>query len=236
MAIPIRDHLLVPYSANVNARLVASGVGIYQIPAARVAEYSEVHWAYVAAQEQLMAAREAGLFSESMTARRDAAKRALLACGRSIYMTVRGNLEISEADKILLGVRLRKRQARILQPVVRPGIEVLSVVGRTVKVRVHDSDSVLRLGKPAGTIAARVYSFVGAQPPAEASNWRLEGATTRAKFDVTFPSELAGGTSIWLCAAWINPRHEAGPFSAAIHTMLQGGGTITAAAFIKVAA
>jgi hypothetical protein len=100
----------------------------------------------------------------------------------------------------------------------------------------HDSANSNKRGKPAGAKAAYVYSFVGAEYPADAAAWTFEGATTRPRFQVGFPSTVAGGTQVWLCAAWVNAKQEAGPTSVPITTNLQGGGGVGGAGLMKIAA
>jgi hypothetical protein len=119
---------------------------------------------------------------------------------------------------------------------VAPGMDVVSVANRTVTVHVHDSANSNKRGKPAGATAAYVYSFVGAEYPADASAWTFEGATTKPRFQVGFPSTVAGGTQVWLCAAWVNAKQEAGPTSVPITTTLQGGGAAAGEPSLKLAA
>jgi hypothetical protein len=126
----------------------------------------------------------------------------------------------------LLGLGLLPRMARtpIPAPGVRPAMDIIAVAGRTVSVSIHDSASSNKRGKPAGVSAAWIYSFVGANYPADPTAWNFEGSSTKAKFDVVFPTSLADGSQVWLCAAWINNRQQSGPVSMPITANIAGGG------------
>lgn len=235
MAIPTRDSLLVPYSTNFNNRLVASGVSLYKLTALQVAAYTALHTPYIAAHDAVVLDREAGNRSRSLTNALALARSNLLTEGRQLYAAVQVNPLVSDADKILLGVRVRGARSPIPAPGVRPGLDLTGVVGRTVSLRVHDSASSTRRGKPAGATAAYVYSFVGAEYPADPADWKFEGAATKSKFDVLFPADVAGGTQVWVAAAWVNAKQQSGPLCTPVSTNLQGGGAVGEAS-LKIAA
>jgi hypothetical protein len=234
MSIPLKDALLVPYSTNMNDRIVASP-STYQLLAAQAAAYTAVHEPYIAAQSAMMAARADGTRSEAATATRNACKTALLTYARMIYSYVQNNAAISDADKILLGVRVRSLPTPIPRPDVRPGTEVAAVDGRTVTFLSHDSASPTKRGKPPACTGAFVYSFVGDDYPTDPAAWAFEGSTTQRKFKIVFPGTVEGGTRVWLCAAWINAKQEAGPVSVPVPATIQFGG-VGAAGNIKMAA
>ena len=84
-------------------------------------------------------------------------------------------------------------------------------------------------GKPDGAVAAWVYSFVGTNYPTDPTEWDFQGATTRSTHEIVFPDSVANGAQVWICAAWINAKQEAGPVSVPITTNVQGGGMAQAA-------
>jgi hypothetical protein len=57
---------------------------------------------------------------------------------------------------------------------------------------------------------------------------------TKARYEITFDSALPGGTQVWVCAARINAKQDAGPASVPITTNLQGVGASASA--MKIAA
>jgi hypothetical protein len=212
MAIPTKDALLAPYSINMNTRLVASGVTTYKLTAPQVAGYTSLHDLWIAAYNELVDARAAGNRSESLTMTKDDAKKGLLQYARQLYGIIRSNESIPDADKVLIGVR------------------------RTVVLNIHDAASPAKRRKPAGCVCAWVYSFVGTEYPSDPAAWTFEGATSKARFDVAFSSDVAGGTQVWLRAAWVNAKQQAGPMSVPVSTTLQGGGAVPVGGTLKVAA
>jgi hypothetical protein len=235
MSIPLKDSLLVPFSTNFNDRIVASP-STFQLTAPQAAAYTPLHTAYVEAYNTMMAARADGTRSESLTAAKDSAKKTLLDYARQLYGIVSANDLVSDAEKILLGIHVKVIPGSIPRPGVRPGMDFIGVNGRTVSVSIHDSASSAKRGKPAGAVAAWVYSFVGTEYPSDPLEWSFEGATTRAKFDIVFPSTVPGGQQVWVCAAWVNAKQEAGPTCLPITTNLQGGGTSSGSGSMSIAA
>lgn len=229
MAIPKKDSLLVQWSTNFNDRIVASPT-TFSLTAAQATAYTAVHTPFITAYNTMMAARESGTYAESMTAAKDSTKLALLQYGRQLYAFVSANASVSQANKILLGIHQHIMPGPLPPPGVRPGVDVISVAGRTVSLSIHDSASSTKRGKPFPATAAWVYSYVGETYPSDPNEWSFEGATTKAKFDIVFPSSVAGGTQVWICAAWINAKQESGPVSVPITTNLQGGGVSTTSA------
>ena len=232
--IPLKDSLLVPFSTNFNDRIVATPL-VFQLSVPQAAAYTALHDPYVAAYNAMMAARADGTRSQSLTATKESTKLGLLNYARQLYTFVQSNNSVTQANKILLGIHLKVIPAPIPRPGVQPAVDVIKVSGRTVSLNIHDSASSTKRGKPTFTQAAWVYSFVGENYPADPLAWTFEGATTRPRFDILFPSTVAGGAQVWVCAAWINAKQEAGPTSVPITTNLPGGGAMSGEA-MKIAA
>ena len=114
-------------------------------------------------------------------------------------------------------------------PSSAPQLEIGVVSGYTVKIKLHDSTSGSKRGKPAGVTGASVFSFAGATPPTDISNWKFEGNTTKTAVDVAFANTLAGGSQVWLTAFWFNAKSQSGPACAPVNTFLQGGSVSMAA-------
>jgi len=142
---------------------------------------------------------------------------------------------VTNDQLVALGLMPRRSRSPVPPPTAQPGVDLVSVVGRAVTIHIHDSTTSAKRGKPAGTTAAFVYTFVGANYPADPSLWNFEGSTSKSKFDITFANTLPGGTQVWVCAAWINARQQSGPPSTPITTYLQGGGVSTESE-LKIAA
>jgi hypothetical protein len=103
------------------------------------------------------------------------------------------------------------------------------VTGYTVKIKLHDSASGSKRGKPAGVSGASVFSYAGATAPADISAWKFEGNTSKTAVEVAFPNTTAAGATVWLTAFWFNPRKQSGPACSPVNTNLQGGSVSLAA-------
>jgi|GEM_PF-933050 len=164
------------------------------------------------------------------------AKQAMKENAISLARIIVANPAVTNEQLVALGLLPRTSPSPVPAPSEAPGIDLRSVVGRTVTVRIHDADSPTKRGKAPGTAAAFVYTFVGANYPSDPSLWDFQGSTSRSKFEITFPNDLAGGTQVWICAAWVNAKQETGPVSAPITTNLQGGGSSSEEGELKIAA
>src|SRR5687768_12540785 len=87
MSIPTKDSSLVDWSTNADTRLTASPA-TYGTTAAVATSYAAVHDPFVASYTNLVAARAAGARSQSLTAIKDDAKKALLDFARPLYKTI----------------------------------------------------------------------------------------------------------------------------------------------------
>jgi hypothetical protein len=124
---------------------------------------------------------------------------------------------------------VRSAPSPIPPPADAPGLDILSVSGWTVKIKLHDTASSAKRGKPPGVTGASIFSFVGAEAPADIGSWQFEGNTGKTKGTVTFPNTLAAGAQVWITAFWFNGRKQSGPACAPVPTNLQGGGVSLAA-------
>lgn len=234
--IPLKDSLLVPWSNNFGG-LIAVDPSAYGLTAAQVTAFNGVRSDFSGDYNTLMTSRANGTYSQSLTAIKDAAKDALLTLARELYAFVQANTSVSDADKIALGVTPRSNGLTpVPAPTERPGMDLLSVVGRTVSVHIHDAGSSMKRGKPDGAVAAWVYTYAGAEYPSDPTLWQFQGGYNKPLVDINFPNTMASGQQVWVCAAWVNGKNEAGPTSVPISTNVQGGGGASAAAPLKIAA
>jgi hypothetical protein len=154
-----------------------------------------------------------------------ASKRSLIANIRLLARIIQANPAVTNDQRFSLGLPIRNAPAPIPAPGEAPDLDVKSVSGRTIICRIHRASSTRR-GKPFGVAGANVYSFVGTVPPASLNDWKLEGHASRtSSIEVVLPADVAGGSTVWLCASWYNPRGMAGPTSAPVSTNIPGGVT-----------
>jgi hypothetical protein len=176
-----------------------------------------------------LAACDPGQRTRAATATKNAARTALVTQCRLLINLVDGAASVTNAQKIELGIRVRSAPTPIPPPASSPTLKVLSVEKWTVSVKLSDAEDSARRGKPAGTIGAAVYSYVGPTPPSEIGAWKFEGNVGRVKFAIPFAATLAPGTRVWLTAQWFNARKQAGPACDPVATNLQGGSVAMAA-------
>lgn len=191
----------------------------YGLVAADATSYSALHTSYANA----LAACDPGQRSKSLVATKNAARNGLKNAARLLAKRVEGTASVTDAQKIELGLNVRALPSPIPAPSNPPALDVVSVTGRIVRVRLHDSTDASRRGKPAGVAGATVFSFVGAAAPTDPGAWKFEGNTTRTTIDVLFPDSAAAGAVVWVTAFWRNERDLSGPACAPISTNLQFG-------------
>src|SRR5687767_3140672 len=151
------------------------------------------------------------------------ARRPLKAEARELARIINAFPAITNQQRIDLGLSPRKGEASPINPPTEsPVLEVVLANGRNLKLRLRAVGAEGR-GKPEGVDGATVFSFVGAQPPADISQWKFEGSTTRTTFDVDFPPTVAAGSQVWLCSFWFNPRSQSGPACQPVSAYLAGG-------------
>ncbi|MBC8106837.1 MAG: hypothetical protein H7Z14_09635 [Anaerolineae bacterium] len=92
-----------------------------------------------------------------------------------------------------------------------------------------------RRGRPQTALGAMIFTFVGDEPPTDASGWRFHTLASSTSIDITFDAQLAPGTKVWITANWFGTRKQTGPMAAAISTHLIGGG-VAAAIALRMAA
>src|SRR5688572_10494619 len=228
MAIPTKDTLLVDWSTNANSRLT-SAPATYGTTAAIATQYDALHDAFILAYNNMAAARASGTRSQSLTNLKNEARRDLLNFARPLYKTIQANTAVQASAKIELGIVVPDVEPTPLPPPAdAPGIDIVSAVGNTVRLRLHDAANPTRKGKPLGVDGASVFSFVGAAAPTDPAAWKFEGNTTLTKFTVAFPGSVPPGAKVWFTAFWFNPRAQSGPAATPVGTNIPGGGAMAA--------
>jgi len=230
MSIPRKDSALVDWSTNADARLNADAAA-YGTTEAVASAYRVVHNAFVAAYNNLVAARAAGIRSEALTSLMAKGKAELLDFARPLYATIKVNAAVSDAAKIELGVKLPVAR-RTPQPVpdFAPGLTVVSVDGRRVTIRLSDPANPTHRRMPAGTDGAILMSHVGGTPPSDSGAFKYECSTSRTTAVILFPESVVPGTKVYITAAFFNGRKQNGPACAAVGTTINYGGSMPMAA------
>jgi hypothetical protein len=155
-------------------------------------------------------------------------KKILMDATIDVARTITAVPTVSNAQLLELGLNERPNPQPRPVPSEPPVIEVMSVSGRIVKVRIHDGATESRK-KPHGAVGANVYSFVGPEAPTDPRAYHYDGLATRATFEIEFDTSVASGATIWLSAQWVSARGQMSPGSTPIPFTLQGGAIPAAA-------
>jgi hypothetical protein len=219
--IPSSDAGVLSFGTNFST-LVTAGplpLGLTALQATTLAGYLASYAA------SLTASTDPGTRGPAAVLQKDLSRRILIANIRLLARIIQANPAVSDTQRFDLGLPIRQMPAPIPPPGEAPDVDVKSVSGRTITARIH-RDTGTRRGKPPGVAGANVYSFVGTTPPASLNDWKLEGHASRTnRIEVVLPAEVPGGSTVWLCASWYNPRGQAGPTSAPVSTNIPGGVT-----------
>ena len=231
MSIPTKQSLLVPYVVNFSDRITATP-GAFDCDAGDATALSAVVDPYVAAATPLLVPENR---SRPGTAARRAAQAAMMPVLRALYLRVQSSLAVTDANKVLLGVTMKSAPSPVPVPGTWPGMDILSTVGRKVKVRLHDDSGDGKRAKPPGVVGAVVASYYGPNPQ-DPSLYKWEGSTNRSIFEVEFPASVAPGTVVYLSAMWLNAKNQNGPACPPVATTIQFVQGMGSNAQLKIAA
>jgi hypothetical protein len=117
---------------------------------------------------------------------------------------------VTNAQRETLGLTVHAQSSPIPPPAEEPKVDIVSVNGRTVRVKLHDGSGTKR-GRPAFVAGAAVFSYVGSAPPANIEDWVFQGNVTKTQFDVVFDSSLAPGATVFITSFWYNAKAQSGP-------------------------
>lgn len=104
-----------------------------------------------------------------------------------------------------------------------PTVEIVSVLGRLVKIRLHNQLGETRSSFPNGVKSAQIYTFVGDEAPEDPSLFTLQGTSTRTITELLFPQSIPNGSTVWVSAYWVGTRGQYGIGSQPLSFILQGG-------------
>lgn len=222
--LPDSDPALLAWSLNFSTLISAAPIPV-GLTAAQATAYAALHALFSTA----MAGVGPGVRTSASVAAKNAARNNLKISARLLAKLVEGTATVSNSQKITLGLNVRAVPTPSPIPATAPALEVVSVSGVTAKIRLHDSASGSRRGKPVSVSGASVFSFTGALAPADIGAWKFEGNVGRTRLTLTFPTSLAAGTKVWFAAFWFNGSKQSGPLCAPVGTNLPGGSVSMAA-------
>jgi hypothetical protein len=227
--VPRRDSELVPFTNNFATQLTEKFAQVGR-SAGDASAFAALNTAWVAAYT---AATAPETRTKGTVAGKDIARRACVAKLRELAGLIQkfsGTNDVLRAD---FGLPVPKQRSPISVPTSAPTPTVVKRYGTTIVIRLGESTG--RFTMPPGVQGARVYTFVGENPPTNADQMRDEGQTTRTDVEISFPGATIGA-KVWICAAYYNPRGQLGPGSALISTNIAGGTMDVSQGNLRIAA
>lgn len=223
--IPSNDADLLAWGANFSSLISADPVS-FGLSAAIATNLAGKQTAWANALE---AATNPTTRGGSTVLAKDTQRADFVAYCRLLARAIQGTLTVTNQQRYDLGLTVRDTEpAPIPPPSASPGLDIIETVGNTVRIRLHDSTSTTRRGKPAGVAGAAIFAFAGPVAPTDEAGWVFQGNTTRTTFNVTFPPSTAPGSKVWLCAFWFNAKAQSGPSCMAVGVNLPGGASMAA--------
>jgi hypothetical protein len=141
---------------------------------------------------------------------KNASKDDLVSYLRSLVRVVQNAITTTNAMRAELGIPLRDYlPSPIGVPGSAPILTVRKVWGHQFTCRLESADVEGR-GLPPGVLGAQVYTFVGDEPASDTQVWVNQGLVTRTNFVIQLADETPAGAKVWITAAWVNPRGQAG--------------------------
>jgi hypothetical protein len=147
---------------------------------------------------------------------------------RTTAKQIQGTMTVTNAQRQALGLTVASHPSPIPPPAFKPSIDIVSVSGNTVRIRIHEDGQPTGRGRPPGVDGISLWSAVGASAPTSESDWTNEGITTKTVIDVNFPATVTPGSKVWFTAFYFNPRKQNGPAADPVGTNIAGGGAMAA--------
>ena len=217
--LPTREPELVVWTRNMSV-LLNKQSATFGVTADQATAYTTLQAAF-AGLVQL--ANDNSTRTPSVVTSKTDAKTALVAETRRLVRIVQAYPGITDTLRRDLGITVPDvRPTPSGPPTTEPVLDVVSVSGRTVKVRIRDSEQPDRRGRPAGYLGVMLYSAVGPTPPEDLAGWRSEGLTARTTISVVLPLGTPAGAQIWLTACWVGKRMLTGTACEPVTTRIPG--------------
>lgn len=155
-------------------------------------------------------------------AAKNATKLALTQNLRDLNRYVQANKTVSDEKKLEINFPVYAQRTPINPPTTAPVVKSVVTVGRRTKMVLRDVDGDRR-SRPTGVQGALIVSYIGAVPPADLQQWRIEGMATRTDFEITWSPSIPANSQVWVATAWYSPRGAAGPVCDPISVAIGGG-------------
>ena len=226
--LPSREADLVTFATNFSTKITASPT-TYGMSVGQATAFATLKTGFTTSYAT---ANDPGTRTPVAIAAKNTAKQALVdGVGgiRELAAIAQAHPGITPEQLTDLGLTVRDSSPTpIPPPVDSPEIDFLPTGTRTIRVRLHNENT-LRLRKPAGVKGATVFYHVGPTAPPELTNWTFHESTTKTTLNIDLPASVDAGSQVWFTAFWFNPRSQSGPAATPVSTFMQFGGLSMAA-------
>ena len=219
LSFPKSDTGLLQWSQNVVDSITPLPVS-WGLVLLDVTNYTADHDGYATA----LAAVDPSIRSKPAVVTKNQKRDALKLAAQTIANKIYASPLVTDAMKVQIGMPPRQSPKPIPAPISSPTIQIISMMGWMVRIRLLDAVGGKR-GRATGTAGASVFSAVGETAPANIEDWTFQGNVGRVTaIDISFPTTVAAGTKVWFTSFWFNGRKQSGPPSPFISANLPGGG------------
>jgi hypothetical protein len=216
--LPRGDGQLVQWARNFSY-LINLAPEDYQLTEEQAADFALLYEQF---SEDYARAIDPSTRTASAVQRKNTSRARLKKSARVLARHIQSRIETSDAQRANLRLSIRGPGSPIPKPAETPLLEIIAVDGYRLvgQLRMRNSG---RSGKDVGIQCALVYTFVGDEPSNNLRDWKMSLYTSRNRFTLNFPTHLAPGTRVWICAQWGNPRAMFGPACSGISVLVGGG-------------
>jgi hypothetical protein len=166
--------------------------------------------------------------TQSAVAGKNASRKSLKTGAALLASIIQGQASVTDAQKIDLGLTVRSTPTAQPAPEGAPAVNILSIQGRTARIRLKNMENFGSRARPRGVDGAIIFAAVSEQSP-ESAEPVFIALTNKTTLDVTLPLSAAPGAQVWIVARWFNRRKQMGPNSNPVCTNIQFGGIRMAA-------
>ncbi|MEM8782526.1 MAG: hypothetical protein AAGE65_06660 [Planctomycetota bacterium] len=214
--LPFREAELLTWTETFGS-LIAATPGDYGLTEGQAQAYAMARQAFA---EAYQTANEPLTRSPGNVEIKNTKKDALIEETRKLVRICQAAPGMNDDKRRALGITVPDTsRTPVPPPEVAPAMDVVSVEGRTVHLRLREASTGKRR-KPDGVYSATIMKYVGGSIPTELDDWVLVGSDTRLDTSVEFPDSLTPGTKVWFTAFWLNRRAESGPMCVPVSTHL----------------
>lgn len=223
--LPRRESDLVTWSKNFET-LVTADAAAYGLSLDQSTAYLNAQAAFAAAYQ---VANESTTRSPANIEIKNTAKKALIELTREYVNICQAYPGMTNDKRAALQITIPDTdRTPVPVPETAPDIDLVSVIGNTVTIRLHNADSTKR-ARPAYVTGATVFTHVGSEPPADIAGWKFEGNTKLTTVDINVPPTVAPNSKLWITAFWRNNLDQSGPATSPVFTWTGNGGVSMAA-------